>query len=106
MSQKIYTRQIRMPRPRHRAVTAEDIKSAAQQDLQPGEVLIRVAFVAVDGDDLIIEAGFKREEALESSQKTQQKTQEASPSNPASPRFIPGQIRPLPVRPIPRKPHP
>lgn len=98
MSQKIYTRQIRMPRPRHRAVTAEDIKSAAQQDLRPGETLIRVAFVALEGEDLIIEAGFTGGEASA----TEEKPLSASPSD-SSPRFIPGQVRPLPARPIPPK---
>ncbi len=109
MSQKVYSRQIKMPRPMHRAVTAEDIKSAAQKDLQPGEQLIRVAFVGMEGDYLVIEAGFSggkgpepAEPASESASATSSATQSGQVSKtlpPASGGFKAGQIRSIGPRP-------
>lgn len=113
MSQKVYSRQIKMPRPMHRAVTAEDIKSAAQKDLQPGEQLIRVAFVGMEGDFLIIEAGFSggkgpepTEPAPDSASATSSVTSSATQSGqvsktlpPASGGFKAGQIRSIGPRP-------
>jgi hypothetical protein len=109
MSQKVYSRQIKMPRPMHRAVTAEDIKSAAQKDLQPGEQLIRVAFVGMEGDYLIIEAGFSggkgpepTETAPDSASTTPSATQSGQVSKtlpPASGGFKAGQIRSIGPRP-------
>lgn len=96
MSKKIHTRQIKMPRPLHRAVNAEDIKSAAQKDLRPGEELIRVAFVALEGDFLIIEAGFAGGAASENPEPETKK----SPAPPAGPApFKPGQVRSLQSKP-------
>jgi hypothetical protein len=109
MSQKVYSRQIKMPRPMHRAVTAEDIKSAAQKDLQPGEQLIRVAFVGMEGDYLVIEAGFSggkgpepTELAPDSASATPSATQSGQVSKslpPASGGFKAGQIRSIGPRP-------
>jgi len=111
MSQKVYSRQIKMPRPMHRAVTAEDIKSAAQKDLQPGEQLIRVAFVGMEGDYLVIEAGFsggKGSEPLaaDSLSSTQAGTSASAQSAqvgktppPAAGGFKAGQIRSIGPRP-------
>ncbi len=97
MSHKVYTRQVRLPRPHNRGVTADDIKSAALDDLRPGEELIRVAFVALDGDDLIIEAGFSGPHAPP-------ETASSPPPAPevrqvAPPGFKPGQVRSLRPRP-------
>ncbi|MBT9547965.1 MAG: hypothetical protein IV090_21425 [Candidatus Sericytochromatia bacterium] len=109
MSQKVYSRQIKMPRPMHRAVTAEDIKSAAQKDLQPGEQLIRVAFVGMEGDYLVIEAGFSggkgpepTEPAPDSASASSSATQSGQVSKtppPASGGFKAGQIRSIGPRP-------
>lgn len=109
MSQKVYSRQIKMPRPMHRAVTAEDIKSAAQKDLQPGEQLIRVAFVGMEGDYLVIEAGFSggkgpepTEPAPDSASANSSATQSGQVSKtppPASGGFKAGQIRSIGPRP-------
>lgn len=109
MSQKVYSRQIKMPRPQHRAVTAEDIKRAAQKDLQPGEQLIRVAFVGMEGDYLVIEAGYSggkgpeppepTPEEIAATQTVTQSAQVSKTPPPASGGFKAGQIRTIGPRP-------
>lgn len=104
MSQKVYSRQIKMPRPLHRAVTAEDIKSAAQKDLQPGEQLIRVAFVGMEGDCLVIEAGYSGGKGPEPSSSPENSgdipsAQVSKAPSPAAGGFKAGQIRHIGPRP-------
>jgi hypothetical protein len=108
MSQKIYTRQVKMLRPQNRAVTAEDIKGAAQKDLQPGEQLIRVAFVAMEGDFLVIEAGYSGGKGPEPApeKNLQPETKASKTPPPASAGFKAGQVRTLSPRSIQPKPNP
>lgn len=105
MSQKVYSRQLKMPRPLHRAVTAEDIKTAALKEAQPGEQLIRVAFVGMEGDYLVIEAGYsggKGPEPVAPVSDVSSATQSAQVSQtlpPASGGFKAGQVRSIGPRP-------
>ena len=60
--QKIVTRHIKIPRSL-RPFTADDMKRQAKQQLQRGEQLIRLAFVAVEQDHIVIEIGIKQKQA-------------------------------------------
>lgn len=57
--QKIYTRQVRLPR-RGRPLTAKALKKAVQQQLQPGEQLIQVAITGIEGDHFLVEIGLQQ----------------------------------------------
>jgi len=58
-SQKIYTRQLQIPRT-YRPVTAKELKRAVQKQLQPGEKLIQLALTSVEADHLLVEVGIQR----------------------------------------------
>lgn len=57
--QKIYTRQIKVPR-RARPLTARELKKAVQKQLQPGEQLIQVALTGVEGEYFLVEIGLQQ----------------------------------------------
>lgn len=56
MSQKIYTREVRIPR-RNKPLTAKDIQRYVKQDLSPGEELLQVALTSVEATHYVIEIG-------------------------------------------------
>lgn len=60
MSQKIYTRQVRIPR-RHRPITAKELKRDVSRQLQQGESLVRVALTSVEADHLVVEIGIQKQ---------------------------------------------
>ena len=59
MSQKIYTRQIKLPKSR-RPLTAKDIRSAVTRRLEAGEELIQLALISVDPDGILVEVGLQK----------------------------------------------
>ena len=59
MSQKIYTRQIRVPR-RNKPVTAKQLRRDVQRQLERGEELVQVALTGVEGQHLLVEIGVQK----------------------------------------------
>ena len=59
MSQKIYTRQIRIPR-RNKPVTAKQLRRDVQRQLQQGEELVQLALTGVEGQHFLVEIGVQK----------------------------------------------
>ncbi|MEZ0375355.1 MAG: hypothetical protein ACAI44_40075 [Candidatus Sericytochromatia bacterium] len=59
MNQKIYTRQVRIPR-RNRPLTAKDIQKYVKADLTQGEELLQVALTSVEATHYVVEIGIQK----------------------------------------------
>lgn len=59
MKQKIYTRQVRIPR-RNQPLTAENLKRYVEQDLARGEELLQVALMGVEATHYVVEIGVQK----------------------------------------------
>ena len=59
MNQKIYTRQVRIPR-RNRPLTAKDIQKYVKAELTQGEELLQVALTSVEATHYVVEIGIQK----------------------------------------------
>lgn len=59
MKQKIYTRQVKIPR-RNQPLTAENLKAYVQQDLARGEELLQVSLMGIEATHYVVEIGIQK----------------------------------------------
>ena len=59
MNQKIYTREIRVPR-RSKPLKAKDVQKYVKADLKPGGELLQVALKGIDGNFFVFEVGIQQ----------------------------------------------
>lgn len=59
MNQKIYTREIQVPR-RNKPLAAKDVQKYVKQNLKPGEELLQVALKGIEGNFFVFEIGIQQ----------------------------------------------
>lgn len=59
MKQKVYTRQVRIPR-RNQPLTADTLRGYVKQELAPGEQLLQVSLTAVEANCYVVEIGVQK----------------------------------------------